>query len=226
MKINKFNLPTIYTRVIDNFNLGNLYPKPSTYLKNCKKNFSQNSNDSKRQFRNSGINYFFRVTPSFQILISFASFFLWLVWLRQESEDKRKWKRGKGNFTKSEVWISSFHLIRQAKEKDKTIGPEENGLTLLNSLHTNINIHILHTVIHTFSKRLKRRICVTIKSCFSWWSSPLISGLSCLIQGWYGKEKLDVSHSWGQRVDIESSVCLSKRERQNYRARRKWVYTA
>ena len=42
MKINKFNLPTIYTRVIDNFNLGNLYPKPSTYLKNCKKNFSQN----------------------------------------------------------------------------------------------------------------------------------------------------------------------------------------
>ena len=37
MKINKFNLPTIYTRVIDNFNLGNLYPKPSTYLKNCKK---------------------------------------------------------------------------------------------------------------------------------------------------------------------------------------------
>ena len=46
MKINKFNLPTIYTRVIDNFNLGNLYPKPSTYLKNCKENFSQNSNDS------------------------------------------------------------------------------------------------------------------------------------------------------------------------------------
>ena len=37
MKINKFNLPTIYTRVIDNFNLGDLFPKPSTYLKNCKK---------------------------------------------------------------------------------------------------------------------------------------------------------------------------------------------
>ena len=179
MKINKFNSPTIYTRVIDNFNLGNLYPKPSTYLKNCIKNFSQNSNDSKRQFRNSGINYFFRVTPSFQILISFASFFLWLVWLRQESEDKRKWKRGKGNFTKSEVWISSFHLIRQAKEKDKTIGPEENGLTLLNPLHPTISMYILNTVLHTFAKRLKRRIC----------------GLSCLIQGWYGKEKLDASHS-------------------------------
>ena len=95
MKINKFNLPTIYTRVIDNFNLGNLYPKPSTHLKNCKKNFSQNSDDSKRQFRNSGINYLFRVMPSFQILISFPSFFLWFVWLRQGREDKRKWKREK-----------------------------------------------------------------------------------------------------------------------------------
>ena len=42
MKINKFNLPTIYTRVIGNFNLGNLYPKPSTYLKNIvKKHLSQ-----------------------------------------------------------------------------------------------------------------------------------------------------------------------------------------
>ena len=39
MKINKFNLPTIYTRVIGNFNLGNLYPKPSTYLKNYLKKF-------------------------------------------------------------------------------------------------------------------------------------------------------------------------------------------
>ena len=37
MKINKFNLPTIYTRVISNFNLGNLYPKPSTFIKIVKK---------------------------------------------------------------------------------------------------------------------------------------------------------------------------------------------
>ena len=104
MKINKFNLLTIYTRVSDNFNLGDLFPKPSTYLKNCKKNFSQkmpNNDDSKRQFRTWGINYFSRVRASFQILISFPSFFLWFVWLRQGKEDKRKWKRGKGNFIKS-----------------------------------------------------------------------------------------------------------------------------
>ena len=41
----------------------------------------------------------------------------------------------------------------------------------------------------------------------------------------YGKEKLDANHSWGQRVDIESSVCLSKRARQNYEATRKWALT-
>ena len=146
MKINKFNLPTIYTRVIGNFN-------PSTYLKNCKKHFSQkmpNSNDSKRQFRTWGINYFFRVRTSFQILISFPSFFLWFVWLRQGREDIRKWKRGKGNFTKSYIWIPNFNMIRQAKEKNTTVRPEENGLTLLSPLHP--NMHILHTVLHTFAK--------------------------------------------------------------------------
>ena len=39
---------------------------------------------------------------------------------------------------------------------------------LFNSLHPNITMHILHTVLRTFSKRLTRRICSTIKSCFSW----------------------------------------------------------
>lgn len=57
-----------------------------------------------------------------------------------------------------------------------------------------VNMHILHTVLHTFPKRLTRRICFTIKSCFSRWSSPLLSWLSCLIQGWYCKEKSDAGH--------------------------------
>ena len=35
-------------------------------------------------------------------------------------------------------------------------------------LHANISMHILHTVLHTFLKRLTRRICLTVKSCFSW----------------------------------------------------------
>ena len=48
-------------------------------------------------------------------------------------------------------------------------------------LHPYIRMHILPTVLHTFPKRLIRRICLTIKSCFSWWSSPLFSWLSCLL---------------------------------------------
>ena len=64
-----------------------------------------------------------------------------------------------------------------------------------NPLHPNISMHILPTVLYTFPKRLTRRISLTIKSCFSWWSSSLLSQLSCLIQGWYCKEKLDASHS-------------------------------
>ena len=61
----------------------------------------------------------------------------------------------------------------------------------------NISMQILHTILNTIPKRLTRRICVTIKSCFSWWSSPPFSWLSCLIQRWYSEEKLDANHSLG-----------------------------
>ena len=37
-----------------------------------------------------------------------------------------------------------------------------------NPLHPNISIDILHIVIYTFPKELMRRICLTIKSFFSW----------------------------------------------------------
>ena len=64
-----------------------------------------------------------------------------------------------------------------------------------NPLHPNISMSILCTVLYTFPKRLTRRICFTIKSYFDWWSSRLFLWLSCLIQGWYCKEKLDFSYS-------------------------------
>ena len=44
---------------------------------------------------------------------------------------------------------------------------------------------------------LKRRICFTIKTFFSWWSSPLFSWPRCLIQEWYCKENSDASHHRG-----------------------------
>ena len=34
----------------------------------------------------------------------------------------------------------------------------------MNPLHPNISMHILHTVLYTFLKGLKRRICLTVKS--------------------------------------------------------------
>ena len=38
----------------------------------------------------------------------------------------------------------------------------------VNPLHPNISMYILHTVLCTFPKVLTRRICVTVKGCFSW----------------------------------------------------------
>ena len=35
---------------------------------------------------------------------------------------------------------------------------------MINPLHPNINMRILHTVLYTFLKGLKRRICLTGKS--------------------------------------------------------------
>ena len=45
----------------------------------------------------------------------------------------------------------------------------------INPSHPHINMHILHAVLYTFSKVLIRRICLTIKRNFSWWSFPLFS---------------------------------------------------
>ena len=40
-------------------------------------------------------------------------------------------------------------------------------LPILNTLHLNISMHILHTVLYTFPKVLIRTICLSIKSFFS-----------------------------------------------------------
>ena len=45
--------------------------------------------------------------------------------------------------------------------------------SIASSLHPNISISILHTVFYTFPIVLMKRICLTIKNLFSWWSFPL-----------------------------------------------------
>ena len=67
-------------------------------------------------------------------------------------------------------------------------------------------MHIPHTLLYTFPEVLTRRICVTIKSFFSWWLFSLFFQHPCLIQCWFCKEKLDASQSWCQRVFL---ICCS-----------------
>ena len=61
--------------------------------------------------------------------------------------------------------------------------------TTLHSVHPNISMHILDTVLFTFPKVLTRRICLTIKNSFIWWSFPLFLWPYCVIQGWYWRKK-------------------------------------
>ena len=67
-------------------------------------------------------------------------------------------------------------------------------MILINPLHPNISMHILHTVLFTLPNVLTRRICLTFESFFSKWSLSLFSWL-CVIQRRYCKEKLDDNHS-------------------------------
>ena len=64
--------------------------------------------------------------------------------------------------------------------------------------------NIVPTVLYIFPKVLTRRICLTIKSFFSWWLVPLFLWPWCVIQGWYREEKLDAYHSTGLRVKLQA----------------------
>ena len=43
------------------------------------------------------------------------------------------------------------------------------GLIYINPWHSNISMHILHSILCTFPRVLTRRICSMIKSFISWW---------------------------------------------------------
>ena len=60
-------------------------------------------------------------------------------------------------------------------------------------------MHILHTVLYTFSLLLRRRIC---------WSLPWFSWPSWLIQEWYCSEKLDTGHSKESKNKLLSWIAL------------------
>ena len=99
---------------------------------------------------------------------------------------------GWGNFNLAVLeqlpWDFSFLWL--ASNFPNNITPE----SYINPLHPNISMHILHTVLLTFPKVMTRRICLPIESFFAWWSFPFFLWPWCVIQRWYCKEKLDVSH--------------------------------
>ena len=76
--------------------------------------------------------------------------------------------------------VSAVYLKEKKIPKREKIQANRQGLTTLhfykvlknilalNPLHPNISMHILHTFLCTFTKVLTRRICLTIKSFFSW----------------------------------------------------------
>ena len=67
---------------------------------------------------------------------------------------------------------------KKTKTKQEKLTVQFNGwcagldgeVCVFNPFHPNISIHILHTVLCTFTKVLTRRIYLTIKSFLSWWS--------------------------------------------------------
>ena len=77
-----------------------------------------------------------------------------------------------GFFAILHSWLNAFaEMTRFADRMFYEVS--KNHLTVsanwnVNTLHPNISMHILHTVLHTSPLLLTRRICVLVKSVFTW----------------------------------------------------------
>ena len=71
-------------------------------------------------------------------------------------------------------WHSRLRLVGTSCLHVKSIAVKKHGdvecvcYSTINPLDTNISIYFLHTVLYTFPIALTKRICLTIKSVFSW----------------------------------------------------------
>ena len=96
---------------------------------------------------------------------------------------------GLGEFRIRDLNDEINKLLREKRHWEDRIkelgGPDYgvSGLSVLfflllyrvNPLHPNLSMYTLSTVVYTFPEVLMRRICLTIKSFFSWWLFPLFS---------------------------------------------------
>ena len=69
--------------------------------------------------------------------------------------------------TRKRTHLKKFHWIHKKGKSTKF------DLSCINPFHPKISMHILQTVLYTFHKALTRRICLTVKSWFSWCLFPL-----------------------------------------------------
>ena len=58
--------------------------------------------------------------------------------------------------------------VADVNEKPTAIQVKTVYKKLLTFLNPDISMHILHTILYTFPMILTKRICLTIKSVFSW----------------------------------------------------------
>ena len=89
--------------------------------------------------------------------------------LLQECRTKHSQQCSRSSTKPTHFFISHFNLFYLPFDTillQFTTTDRENKNKKINPLHPNISMHILHTVLHTFLKVLKRRICFTVKS--SW----------------------------------------------------------
>ena len=69
--------------------------------------------------------------------------------------------------------LNIVHMIRTLSTQEQDVKNRFWQTSRLNSLHTNIGMHFLHTVSYMFPKVLSRRISQTIQGFFSFRSFPL-----------------------------------------------------
>ena len=123
--------------------------------------------------------------------MKFDQFFLTMHWWQTYT----RWSHHRQHlaFSITELEANRFHVAvglcisRSQKMLSRQLSlPPFGGFSRShppNLLHSNINMPILHTASYTFPNGLARRICLTMKSFFSWWSFPLFLWPKCVIWG-------------------------------------------
>ena len=105
---------------------------------------------------------------------------LWSIWSFIFLYSQREQLIGMSRHIQQTIQYCGLTRKTTRKGENGTGWGKRNGpSSVIKPLHPgilpDISMRILHTLLCTFPKRLTRRICFTIKSCFGWWSAPLFS---------------------------------------------------